>query len=98
MDHDVYDGDGYEGADASGVYNGMAATSVESSITARMERGTGMAAGTVRQESRSLLGVSIIRNYFADDVDWGTVPVPTSSTLASASASPKDSTNALVAA
>jgi multidrug efflux pump subunit AcrB len=50
-------------------YNGMAATSIESAITARMERGTGMAAGISRQESRSLLGVSMIRNYFADDVD-----------------------------
>jgi multidrug efflux pump subunit AcrB len=50
-------------------YNGMAATSVESGITARMERGTGQAAGTIRQESRSLLGVSIVRNYYADDVD-----------------------------
>src|SRR5438105_2366756 len=50
-------------------YNGMAATSVESGITARMERGTGMAAGMIRQESRSLLGVSIIRNFFADEVD-----------------------------
>src|SRR4029077_5299155 len=49
--------------------NGMAATSVESGITARMERGTGQAAGTIRQESRSLLGVSIVRNFFADDVD-----------------------------
>lgn len=50
-------------------YNGMAATNVESSITARMERGTGQAAGTIRQESRSLLGVSIVRNFYADDVD-----------------------------
>jgi multidrug efflux pump subunit AcrB len=50
-------------------YNGMAATSVESGITARMERGTGQAAGIARQESRSLLGVSIVRNYFAGDVD-----------------------------
>jgi multidrug efflux pump subunit AcrB len=50
-------------------YNGMAATSVESGITARMERGTGQAAGILRQESRSLLGVSIIRNFFADDID-----------------------------
>jgi multidrug efflux pump subunit AcrB len=50
-------------------YNGMAATSVESGITARMERGTGQAAGITRQESRSLLGVSIVRNFFADDVD-----------------------------
>src|SRR5580692_3532297 len=47
-------------------YNGMAATSVESGITARMERGTGMAAGTIRQESRSLLGVSIVRNFYSD--------------------------------
>ncbi|HET6328822.1 MAG TPA: efflux RND transporter permease subunit [Planctomycetaceae bacterium] len=50
-------------------YNGMAATSVESGITARMERGTGQAAGIMRQESRSLLGVSIVRNFFAGDVD-----------------------------
>jgi multidrug efflux pump subunit AcrB len=50
-------------------YGGMSATSVESGITARMERGTGQAAGMVRQESRSLLGVSIIRNYYADDID-----------------------------
>ncbi len=52
-------------------YNGMAATTVESSITARMERGTGQSAGMARQESRSLLGVSIIRNYYADDIDPG---------------------------
>jgi multidrug efflux pump subunit AcrB len=50
-------------------YGGMSATSVESGITARMERGTGQAAGMVQQESRSLLGVSIIRNYYADDID-----------------------------
>ena len=50
-------------------YGGMSPTSVESGITARMERGTGQAAGMVRQESRSLLGVSIIRNYYADDID-----------------------------
>ena len=52
-------------------YNGMAATSVESGITSRMERGTGQAAGMIRQESRSLLGVSIIRNFYADDIDPG---------------------------
>src|SRR3954466_190493 len=52
-------------------YNGMAATSMESAITAGMERGTGMAAGMIRQESRSLLGVSMIRIFFADDIDPG---------------------------
>jgi len=46
-------------------YNGMAATSVESGITARMERGTGQAAGSMRQESLSLLGVSIVLIYFS---------------------------------
>src|SRR6185503_1031746 len=45
--------------------------SVESAITARMERGTGMAAGTIRQESRSLLGVSIVRNFYDDGIDPG---------------------------
>ena len=50
-------------------YNGMAATSVESAITARMERGTGMTAGTARQESRSLLGVSIVRNFYEEGTD-----------------------------
>ncbi|OWK41682.1 efflux RND transporter permease subunit [Fimbriiglobus ruber] len=50
-------------------YNGMAATSVESGITARMERGSGQAAGTIRQESRSLLGVSIVRNFYSEDID-----------------------------
>src|SRR4029079_6782849 len=52
-------------------YNGMAATSVESGITSRMERGTGQTAGIIRKESRSLLAVSIVRNFFADDVDAG---------------------------
>jgi multidrug efflux pump subunit AcrB len=50
-------------------YNGMSATSVEADITGRMERWVGQAAGTARQESRSIIGASIIRNYYADDVD-----------------------------
>ena len=50
-------------------YGGMAATSVEKDITSRMERWTGQAAGTQRQESRSIIGASIIRNYYAGDVD-----------------------------
>ncbi|MFO0803386.1 MAG: efflux RND transporter permease subunit [Gemmataceae bacterium] len=50
-------------------YSGMSAVNLESSITARVERGTGQVAGNIRQESRSLLGVSIVRNYYADDVD-----------------------------
>src|SRR5262245_33280201 len=50
-------------------YGGMSADNVEKDITARMERWTGQAAGTVRQESRSIVGASIIRNYYRQDVD-----------------------------
>src|SRR5260370_6453594 len=50
-------------------YGGMPASSVEKDITNRMERWTGQAAGTARQESRSIVGASIIRNYYRDDID-----------------------------
>jgi multidrug efflux pump subunit AcrB len=50
-------------------YGGMSATNVEKDITNRMERWTGQAAGTLRQESRSIVGASIIRNYYRGDVD-----------------------------
>lgn len=49
--------------------NGMPATDVEKDITNRMERWTGQTAGTNRQESRSIVGCSIVRNYYRDDVD-----------------------------
>jgi multidrug efflux pump subunit AcrB len=50
-------------------YSGMPAKSVENDITNRMERWTGQAAGTSRQESRSIVGASIVRNYYRDDID-----------------------------
>ncbi|HUY92715.1 MAG TPA: efflux RND transporter permease subunit [Pirellulales bacterium] len=50
-------------------YSGMPAASVEKDITNRMERWTGQAAGTARQESRSIVGASIIRNYYREDID-----------------------------
>lgn len=50
-------------------YGGMPASNVENDITNRMERWTGQAAGTARQESRSIVGASIVRNYYRDDVD-----------------------------
>src|SRR5947209_14252563 len=50
-------------------YGGMPAANVEKDITSRMERWTGQAAGTARQESRSIVGCSIIRNYYYEDVD-----------------------------
>ncbi len=50
-------------------YSGMSATNVEADISNRMERSTGQAAGTLRQDSRSIIGVSIVRNYYADSTD-----------------------------
>lgn len=50
-------------------YSGMPAGVVEKNITNRLERWTGQANGTVLQESKSMVGVSIIRNYFGDTTD-----------------------------
>lgn len=50
-------------------YGGMPAATVENDITNRMERWTGQAAGTARQESRSIVGASIVRNYYREDID-----------------------------
>ncbi|MFO0954113.1 MAG: efflux RND transporter permease subunit [Isosphaeraceae bacterium] len=50
-------------------YGGMPAASVEKDITNRMERWVGQASGTARQESRSIVGASVVRDYFRSDVD-----------------------------
>jgi multidrug efflux pump subunit AcrB len=50
-------------------YTGMPAKAVEKDITVRMERWTGQASGMKRQESRSIIGASIVRNYFQFDQD-----------------------------
>ena len=50
-------------------YGGMPAESIEKDITNRMERWTGQANGTRYQESRSIVGASIVRSYFQGDVD-----------------------------
>ena len=50
-------------------YGGMPASSVEKDITNRMERWVGQANGTSRQESRSIVGASIVRDYFRSGVD-----------------------------
>src|SRR5205823_3942746 len=52
-------------------YGGMPAVSIANDITNRMERNTGQAAGMSRQESRSIVGASIVRNYFQPDADPG---------------------------
>src|SRR5215469_12184133 len=50
-------------------YGGMPAKGMEKDITNRMERWTGQSNGIRLQESRSIVGASIVRNYFHDDVD-----------------------------
>jgi multidrug efflux pump subunit AcrB len=50
-------------------YGGMPAVGMEKSITNRMERGQGMASGAVRQDSRSIVGVSLVRTYFQPGID-----------------------------
>ena len=50
-------------------YTGMPASGMEKDITIRIERWTGQANGIKRQESRSVLGASIVYNYFQDDQD-----------------------------
>src|SRR5712692_248143 len=54
------------------LYPGMPANVVEQDITNRLERWTGQANGVARQESRSMLGVSIVRDYFRPDIDANT--------------------------
>src|SRR5215470_3390086 len=50
-------------------YQGMPTSSVEKTITNRIERWTNQATGCQRVESKSTLGVSVVRLYFRDDVD-----------------------------
>lgn len=50
-------------------YSGMPAEGIEKDITSRMERWTGQSTGIARQESRSMTGASIVRNYFQGDAD-----------------------------
>src|SRR5436309_8537095 len=50
-------------------YGGMPAASIEKNITSRMERGVVQASGGERIESRSIVGVSIVRDYFGGHVD-----------------------------
>ncbi len=54
------------------LYPGMPAEVVEKDITSRLERWTGQSNGMARQESRSMNGVSIVRDYFRPDIDSNT--------------------------
>jgi multidrug efflux pump subunit AcrB len=50
-------------------FQGMPASSVEKTITNRVERWVNQAPGAARVESKSVVGVSTVRIYFRDDVD-----------------------------
>src|SRR2546425_7297305 len=54
------------------LYPGMPAEVMEKDITSRLERWTGQSNGVALQESRSMIGVSVVRNYFRPDIDPNT--------------------------
>jgi len=54
------------------LYPGMPAETMERDITSRLERWTGQSNGVARQESRSMTGVSVVRDYFRPDIDPNT--------------------------
>ncbi len=53
-------------------YPGMAPEVVEGDITSRLERWTGQSVGIERQESKSLLGVSIVKDFFRENISFDT--------------------------
>jgi multidrug efflux pump subunit AcrB len=54
------------------LYPGMPAEVMERDITSRLERWTGQANGIARQESKSMVGVSVVRDFFREDIDPNT--------------------------
>lgn len=54
------------------LYPGMPTETMERDITNRLERWTSQANGVALQESKSLLGVSVVRDYFRPDIDPNT--------------------------
>ncbi len=64
-------------------YAGMPVKEVEENLTARFERYTGQAIGIKRQESKSIVGVSIVKNFFNPDVDLNTAITQTTSLVMS---------------
>src|SRR3990170_3031338 len=54
------------------LYPGMPAEVMEKDITSRLERWTGQANGIDRQESKSMIGVSIVKDFFREEIDPNT--------------------------
>lgn len=61
------------------LYPGMPAEVVEKNITSRMERWTGQSPGIEKQLSKSIMGVSIVTNFYGEDVDPAEAMANTSS-------------------
>src|SRR5438132_543407 len=61
------------------LYPGMPAEIVEKDMTNRIERWTSQANGIARQESKSITGVSVVRDFFRSDIDANTALSQTSS-------------------
>lgn len=61
------------------LYPGMPAEVVEKDITSRMERWTGQSPGIEKQISKSIMGVSIVTNFYGEDVDPAEAMANTSS-------------------
>ena len=53
-------------------YRGMPPEVMERDITSRLERWTGQSIGIERQESKSMLGVSIVKDFFREDISLET--------------------------
>ena len=51
------------------LYPGMPPEVVERDMTSRLERWTGQAVGIEHQEATSMLGVSIVKDFFREDID-----------------------------
>lgn len=64
-------------------YPGMPVNNVAMSLTSRFELYTGQAIGIERQESKSLTGVSVVRNYFNSTADLNTAIAQTTSLIMS---------------
>ncbi|CAN5298156.1 efflux RND transporter permease subunit [soil metagenome] len=61
------------------LYPGMPAEVVEKDITSRMERWTGQSPGIAKQVSKSIMGVSIVTNFYNEDIEPAEAMANTSS-------------------
>ncbi len=61
------------------LYPGMPAEVVEKDITSRMERWTGQSPGIEKQISKSIMGVSMVTNFYGEDIDPAEAMANTSS-------------------